>query len=265
MKDYYQILGITRNADIEEIKRSFRKLAIAYHPDRNPSKGAESFIKEIIEAYEVLENPASRMLYDNLLDSQVPLDTEKPMRPHRDPRYKKRPPDPHYRSEKQEMLDMMKAYMPFALFVSWITLAASIFLACDFFMKPIRQTEVITAFARRSYRSESERFATDRGNEFKINRVEAGKFQRGESLIVSYSPWLNVPLSFESNQNHEVIKIPATLYGNFIFAPLFLVASSVTGVAYRKGTMFRFNLGIVNFLLLVLNILFLFVHHLHLS
>ena len=132
MKDYYQILGITRNADIEEIKRSFRKLAIAYHPDRNPSKGAESFIKEIIEAYEVLENPASRMLYDNLLDSQVPLDTEKPMRPHRDPRYKKRPPDPHYRSEKQEMLDMMKAYMPFALFVSWITLAASIFLACDF-------------------------------------------------------------------------------------------------------------------------------------
>lgn len=265
MKDYYQILGVARKADIEEIKRSFRKLAIAYHPDRNPSKEAESFIKEIIEAYEVLENPASRMLYDSLLDGQVPVDPERPVRPHRDPRYRKRPPDPNYKSEKQEMLDMMKSYMPFALFISWTTLAASILLACDFFMQPIEQTEVITAFARKTYRSESERFATDRGNEFKVNRNEAGKFQRGESITVSYSPWLKIPLSFVSNQNHEVIKIPATLYGNFIFAPLFLMAASVTGVAYRKGIMFRFNLGIVNFLLLILNILFLFVHHLHLS
>ena len=160
---------------------------------------------------------------------------------------------------------MMKSNMHYALFISWITLAASIFIACDFFMKPVQQTEVITAFARKSYRSESERFATDQGNEFKIDRKETGRFQRGESITVSYSPWLNVPLFFVSNQNREVIKIPATLYGNFIFAPLFLVASSVTGVAYRKGIMFRFNLGIVNFLLLILNILFLVVHHLHLS
>jgi hypothetical protein len=265
MKDYYQILGVTRKADIEEIKRAFRKLAITYHPDRNPSKEAESFIKEIIEAYEVLENPASRMLYDSLLDGQVPIDAEKPVRPHRDPRYRKRPPDPNYKSEKQVMLDMMKAYLPIALLSCWITLAAGVVLVCDFFMKPIQQTEVITAFARRPNRSESERFATDRGNEFKINRNQAGKFQRGESLTVSYSPWLNVPISFVSNQNQEVIKIPATLYGNFIFAPIFLIATSVTGVAYRKGILFRFNLGIVNFLLLILNILFLFVHHLHLS
>jgi curved DNA-binding protein CbpA len=265
MKDYYQILGVSRQAESEEVKRAFRKLAIAYHPDRNPSKEAESFIKEIIEAYEVLENPASRMLYDSLLDGNVPVDADKPVRPHRDPRYRKRPPDPNYKSEKQEMLEMMKAYLPIALFSSWIALAAGIVLICDFFMKPIQQTEVITAFARRSYRSESERFATDRGNEFKINRNQAGKFLRGESLTVSYSPWLDIPISFVSNQNHEVINIPATLYGNFLFAPLFLIAASVTGVVYRKGILFRFNLGIVNFLLLILNILFLFVHHLHLS
>jgi curved DNA-binding protein CbpA len=264
MKDYYQILGVSRKADIEEVKRSFRKLAITYHPDRNPSKEAESFIKEIIEAYEVLENPASRSLYDSLLDGQAPIDAEKP-RPHRDPRYRRQPPNPNYKSEKQEMMDMMKSYLPVAVFVSWVTLAASIFLVCDFFMKPVQQTEVITAFARKSYPRESERFATDRGNEFKINRDQSGKFQRGESLTVSYSPWLNVPISFVSNQRHEVNRIPATLYGNFIFAPIFLIAASVTGVAYRKGIMFRFNLGIVNFLLLILNILFLLVHHLHLS
>ena len=127
MKDYYQILGVTRKADIEEIKKAFRKLAIAYHPDRNPSKEAESFIKEIIEAYEVLEDPASRMLYDSLLSSHVPLDAKGSVRPHRDPRYRKRPPNPNYKSEKQEMLDMMKSYMPYALFISWCTLALQVF------------------------------------------------------------------------------------------------------------------------------------------
>src|SRR5260221_13207565 len=112
MKDYYQILGVSRQAESEEVKRAFRKLAIAYHPDRNPSKEAESFIKEIIEAYEVLENPASRMLYDSLLDGKVPLDADKSERPHRDPRYRNRPPDPNYKREKQEMMESRNADMP---------------------------------------------------------------------------------------------------------------------------------------------------------
>jgi len=69
-KDYYKILGVDRNATEAEIKSAFRKLALQYHPDRNPgNKAAEEKFKEINEAYEVLSDPQKRARYDQLGDS----------------------------------------------------------------------------------------------------------------------------------------------------------------------------------------------------
>ena len=66
-KDYYEILGVDRNADEQEIKRVYRKLALKYHPDKNPGdKSAEEKFKEINEAYEVLGDPTKRSKYDQL-------------------------------------------------------------------------------------------------------------------------------------------------------------------------------------------------------
>ncbi|HEU5226650.1 MAG TPA: J domain-containing protein [Ktedonobacteraceae bacterium] len=66
-KDYYKILGVTRAASAEEIKKSFRKLARKYHPDVNPGdKKAEERFKEINEAYEVLSDADKRRKYDTL-------------------------------------------------------------------------------------------------------------------------------------------------------------------------------------------------------
>jgi len=63
-KDYYQILGVGRQADDKEIKRVYRQLALKYHPDKNP--GSEEKFKEINEAYEVLGDPEKRAKYDRL-------------------------------------------------------------------------------------------------------------------------------------------------------------------------------------------------------
>ncbi len=64
-KDYYDILGVDRNASEEEIKRAFRHLARKWHPDVNPDdKGAEEKFKEINEAFEVLKDPEKRSAYD---------------------------------------------------------------------------------------------------------------------------------------------------------------------------------------------------------
>lgn len=64
-KDYYSILGLTKTATEEEIKKAFRKLAVKYHPDKNAgNKEAEEKFKEINEAYEVLSDPEKRKRYD---------------------------------------------------------------------------------------------------------------------------------------------------------------------------------------------------------
>jgi curved DNA-binding protein len=66
-KDYYQILGVSRNASADEIRKAYRKLAMQYHPDRNPDdKQAEERFKEINEAYQVLNDPQKRAHYDRV-------------------------------------------------------------------------------------------------------------------------------------------------------------------------------------------------------
>jgi curved DNA-binding protein len=66
-KDYYQILGVARNASASEIKGAYRKLAMQYHPDRNPGdKQAEERFKEMNEAYQVLSDQQKRARYDQL-------------------------------------------------------------------------------------------------------------------------------------------------------------------------------------------------------
>jgi molecular chaperone DnaJ len=63
-QDYYDVLGVARNATPDEVKKAFRRLAMQYHPDRNQEDGAEARFKEVNEAYEVLSDPERRAMYD---------------------------------------------------------------------------------------------------------------------------------------------------------------------------------------------------------
>ena len=68
-RDYYEVLGVSKTASEDEIKKAYRKIAIKYHPDRNPGdKEAEEKFKEAAEAYNVLHDPKTRQQYDVYCD-----------------------------------------------------------------------------------------------------------------------------------------------------------------------------------------------------
>lgn len=72
-RDYYEVLGVDKNATADELKKAYRKLALKYHPDRNPGdKEAEEKFKEAAEAYDVLSNPDKRSKYDQFGHSMGP-------------------------------------------------------------------------------------------------------------------------------------------------------------------------------------------------
>ena len=65
-KDYYKSLGVEKKASNKEIKKAFRKLALKYHPDKNPDKDTSKKFQEIAEAYEILGDEDKRRQYDSM-------------------------------------------------------------------------------------------------------------------------------------------------------------------------------------------------------
>ena len=71
-RDYYETLGVSREASQEDVRRAFRRLALEYHPDRNKDESAEGQFKEINEAYQVLNDPEKRGVYDQYGHTGLP-------------------------------------------------------------------------------------------------------------------------------------------------------------------------------------------------
>ena len=123
MPDYYDILGINPNATSGQIKVAYRRLALQYHPDKNPeNKLAEQRFIEVAEAYDVLSNPVKRDRYDRGLKVDLDEDFEE-FRTHR------RPPPPHfyYKYKPEKKVYSRRDYMYATAAVTAIIAVAVIF------------------------------------------------------------------------------------------------------------------------------------------
>lgn len=260
MKDYYQVLGLHYSATANEIKNKFRKLVVQYHPDKNPSPEAATRIREINEAYDVLGDPDKKIQYDyrrNNLVFEVPA-----ARAHRDPAYH-RARTPRKPTVSSQYV-IMQQCMPYITKLIYFSLIFCCFLFVDFILPRIEQEEVIVDkryhVARskgRDYHSADEIY-TNKGTIFQIDLEVTGLLEPGKVIIVKYTRILRIPLRV-SDQAVFSARVPVTIFGNFIFAPVLLLILSVIGYYYRKHVNMAFNFGTVIFFILLLCFIFLLI------
>src|SRR5688572_22827076 len=131
--DYYRILGVSPGATASEIKRAYHKLAVKYHPDRNPDPKVESLFKEITEAYNTLGDEESRRMYDLRYSSGFDQVFTQQEATQQDPRYRrKRPANYPPPRKKTTQFDLMERYLPKLTWANRAGLLFIVLLAVDF-------------------------------------------------------------------------------------------------------------------------------------
>jgi curved DNA-binding protein CbpA len=255
-------LSLNIYASDAEIKHSYRRLALQFHPDKNPTLEAEAIFKEVNEAYEVLGDPLRKAIYDQMLRG-VPTEeqVQEPVRTHRDPRYRPKPTTNAARrpTHHEEILAMMASNLRYALLISRLTLLFSVVLMTDYSLPPVKSiTEVLTESP--TNRGSSFKLELRDGKTVSVSREGARNLRKATKIGIYRSAWFSIPLTLEDEQTHYRTKVQLSIYGNFIFWPILLLLTSLVGTFYWKGVEFRFNVGIVNFILFLLTLIFLNVH-----
>jgi hypothetical protein len=252
MKDYYSIIGIAPSAGSAEIKQAFRRLAVSYHPDKNPSPDAEEQFKEINEAYEVLNNPAKRAAYDELRAN--PFQSTYEAQPqHRDPAYN-RNRYAYYQAthSHQTPRELMAEYLPKFRWICWAGLVLTTSLAIDFLL-PRQETKEDVVEIKRIFRTgryggaiyDHDLLITSQGSEVMLFNDDLLRFKDEPWVIINKTALFSKIVSTTTEaQDYQVTG--ASVYSSLAFMPLILFLTSLLGVSIRKKVEFPFNLTIVS-------------------
>lgn len=268
MKDYYTILGVHRQAHISDIKRAYRRLAVQYHPDKNPDVSAEHIFKEINEAYEVLGDPQKKAYYDQRSEnpfagiSEILKEEQKPK--HRDPAYRRPKPTVKWKSNSERMLDLMAAYLPWMRRLTIVAFCVGLFFIIDFSLPSSIARETICGMDEKvtySRRTSNEWLiiSTDKNRRIEVPSLYEEYFSIGQQVIIRASPLLSIPYYIETAEHS--IAIRKTMYGTFLFAPIVLFIFSAVGIYFRHRLDYAFNLGVISFTILMLTLAIYLILH----
>lgn len=256
--DYYRILGVSHSASEEQIKHAFRRLAIKYHPDKNPDPQAENIFKEINEAYDVLSDPEKRRVYDLRLNNPLVDLVQNQTGPrHRDPAYRPARPKVHRRSERENLRELMAQYLPIAQKVIFGCFFLSFFLFIDFIWpRQIHDEKVERTSLKRTYSRNASTtwwvIETSGNHYIDLPFAFSDSFPPGQSVTIQASTFFDIPTSVAIPSH--VIPIKKSIYGNFIFAPAALLIISSLGLLFRKNIEYGFNFGVISFVILLFTI-----------
>jgi len=261
MKDYYLIMGVERTATEREIKRTYRRLAVQFHPDKNPTIEAEDRFKEINEAYMVLSDPEARSAYDERLDNPAFYSLKDAQPWHRDPSYRKATSRRFSHGPSERTL-FMQSMLKYSRLLFYFGCFWCLVLMVDYLMPSNVQDEIVTSdlskLSRLISRESVDLLVTDKKHHFHVDPSEMKHFPKGSILHIHTSSLLSAIVKLENHDRTFIVNNLATIYRNFSFAPIMLLLTCSAGLLIRKGVEFHVNLGIVVFLLMILNIVFLY-------
>ena len=266
MKNYYQILRISRQAGETEIKSAYRRLAVLFHPDKNRSAEASALFQEINEAHEVLADTQKRFQYDQMLDgvAQVFVDTPPAGQQwHRDPAYRRkqqagyRPPKP----QPSETLLMMLHLLKYMRLVSFIGIGYCSFMVVDYMLPfHVSKEKALPEGNQKiswQYHHEPNLLVTDKGSQIPIPFDGVDFFPTGSQVEIVSSRILHVLVRVEAENNRYTISSLASVYQNMVWAPLLLLILSMVGLRVKTGIEFRFNILISICIVFGFNLIFL--------
>lgn len=260
MKNYYHILEVSNSASAAEIKRSFRRLALLYHPDKNPHPSAEQVFKELNEAYDVLGDEQKRRNYDYSLLNQYAEIFQQPQGPmHRDPAYRRRRPAPQPRQRSPSNLELIKEYVHYFSWLNWAGVFIMVVLALDYYSPALETKEKVLKISYVSSRSRGHLVViTDTGRKFRVYNSLASYLGEQQEIFVTYTPILRTVLTVTMLSNG------ATSYIGGIYNPVFIVPGamfilSLLGILFRKNIVYHFNLSVGSGILIILVIFLIFI------
>lgn len=259
MKDFYAILGVSPAASESEIKKAFRKLAIQYHPDKNPLAEAKHLFQEINEAYDVLGDRDKRALYDVRRANPFAEILSEPAQPkHRDPAYRRKRPSPTYKKEPPAAYILMRDNLKHIMWVSRIGLLVSTLFFIDFIL-PYRQVEegIEEIYAVRLRSGVAYHIiVTESGRKIKLYDYKAGYFKDELTIQSTITMLYGTTISVSNASGTYVVQL-AYMYSTLIFFPILLFINSLLALLFRKRVELSFNLNVTGIILLIINFVFI--------
>jgi hypothetical protein len=249
---------VSRVASDTEIKKAFRKLAVKYHPDKNPSPSAHHLFQEINEAYDILGDPAKRSLYDDRRANPFAEILQEPMRPgHRDPAYRRPRPQRPVTRDPPRTYVLMRDNLNHIMWVSRVGLMVSALFFLDYLL-PFEQVddgvkEVYSVEVRK--RISHYVLVTDSGRKIKMYD-KISFFAHEPKIQLTITMLYRTTVSVTNAAGTYTVQV-ALLYGPLIFFPILLFASSLLAFLYQKRVEFSFSLNIVGIVLLLINLVLL--------